>query len=71
ELLQQIAGGDWSDETQARVAAVVEQFAQDFGFDLDEEGHPIELGDELPVSGRSEATSGNTEEEEGPAAVAQ
>ncbi len=24
------------------MAALVEQFASDFGFDLDEEGHPIE-----------------------------
>ncbi len=46
ELLQMIAGGDWSDETQARVAAVVEQFAEDFGFDLDEEGHALEEGAE-------------------------
>ena len=42
ELLRTIAGGDWSDETQARIASVVEQFAQDFGYDLDEEGHPID-----------------------------
>ncbi|HMK63397.1 MAG TPA: hypothetical protein VK386_07245, partial [Acidimicrobiales bacterium] len=46
ELLQQIAAGDWGDETQARVAAVVQQFADDFGYDLDEEGHPIEEGAE-------------------------
>ena len=44
ELLKQIAGGDWSDETQARVEAAVAQFARDFGYDLDEEGHPIEEG---------------------------
>jgi len=42
ELLGRIARGDWSDEVQARVEAVVEQFSEDFGFDLDEEGHPIE-----------------------------
>ena len=41
DLLQQIGGGDWSEQTQARVDAVVEQFAKDFGFDLDEEGHPL------------------------------
>ncbi len=49
ELLQAIAGGDWSEETQARVTALVEQFAGDFGFDLDEEGHPEE---EVPVESR-------------------
>jgi len=41
DLLQQIGGGDWSDQTQARVDSAVKQFAQDFGFDLDEEGHPL------------------------------
>ncbi len=28
-----------------RVDAAVEQFAEDFGYDLDEEGHPLEEGD--------------------------
>jgi len=41
DLLQQIGAGDWGEETQARVATVVEQFANDFGFDLDEEGRPL------------------------------
>ncbi len=49
DLLQAIAGGDWSEETQARVTALVQQFASDFGFDLDEEGHPEE---EVPVEPR-------------------
>jgi F-type H+/Na+-transporting ATPase subunit alpha len=47
ELLKTIAEGDWSDDTQAKVKAAVGRFAEDFGYDLDEEGHPIE-GDELP-----------------------
>jgi F-type H+/Na+-transporting ATPase subunit alpha len=42
ELLKKIAGGDWSDETIAAVDAAVKQFASDFGYDLDEEGHPLE-----------------------------
>ena len=73
ELLQQIAGGDWSDETQARVAAVVEQFAEDFGFDLDEEGHPIEEGvEDIRHSSRSEAaTEQPVEEKEEQAALVQ
>ncbi|MGH9016188.1 MAG: F0F1 ATP synthase subunit alpha, partial [Acidimicrobiales bacterium] len=44
ELLGQIASGDWGDDTQRRVAAVVQQFAEDFGYDLDEEGHPLDVG---------------------------
>ena len=42
ELRAKINGGDWSDETQKEVRDTVEAFAQDFGFDLDEEGQPLE-----------------------------
>jgi F-type H+-transporting ATPase subunit alpha len=42
ELLAKIAGGDWSDETVEAVDAAVKQYAEDFGYDLDEEGHPLE-----------------------------
>ncbi len=44
ELLSKIAGGDWSDQTIAAVDAAVKQFAEDFGYDLDEEGHALEEG---------------------------
>src|SRR5205823_940100 len=40
ELLEKIADGDWEDSTQEQVEKAVEQFAEDFGFDLDEEGNP-------------------------------
>jgi F-type H+-transporting ATPase subunit alpha len=42
ELLKKIAEGDWSDETVSAVDDAVKQFAEDFGYDLDEEGHPLE-----------------------------
>ena len=42
ELLKKIAGGDWSDATVEAVDRAVRAFAEDFGYDLDEEGHPIE-----------------------------
>jgi F-type H+-transporting ATPase subunit alpha len=41
-LRTKIAGGDWSDETQAEVDRAVAAFASDFGYDLDEEGEPLE-----------------------------
>src|ERR1700753_4304235 len=50
ELLKKIAGGDWSAETQQAVEKAVSTFAEDFGFDLDEEGHPLEDGDDQPRS---------------------
>jgi F-type H+/Na+-transporting ATPase subunit alpha len=49
EVLKKIAEGDWSEETQKAVESAVSTFAEDFGFDLDEEGHPLDEGsDEEP-----------------------
>src|SRR5579863_8969336 len=45
DVLDKIAAGDWSDETQEAVKSIATDFASDFGFDLDEEGQPI---DETP-----------------------
>jgi F-type H+-transporting ATPase subunit alpha len=42
ELRSKIAGGDWSDEVQKSAHQAVESFAADFGYDLDEEGQPLE-----------------------------
>ncbi len=39
--LAKIKGGDWSDETQAELRKVVAGYADDFGYDLDEEGQPL------------------------------
>jgi F-type H+-transporting ATPase subunit alpha len=66
DLLEKIAGGDWSDETVAAVDKAVKQFAEDFGYDLDEEGHPIDADSEPPrPSGRSaESADGDTREQE-------
>jgi F-type H+/Na+-transporting ATPase subunit alpha len=41
EVQKKIAGGDWSDETQKALDDAVSQYAEDFGYDLDEEGHPL------------------------------
>ena len=42
DLRAKIAGGDWSEETQKAVHDAVEAFARDFGYDLDEEGQPLD-----------------------------
>jgi F-type H+-transporting ATPase subunit alpha len=42
ELREKIRGGDWSDETREAVDDAVSEFADDFGFDLDEEGQPLD-----------------------------
>src|SRR5262245_61036113 len=46
DLLGKIRGGDWGEETQEAVRNSVREFADDFGYDLDEEGHPLEDVDE-------------------------
>jgi F-type H+/Na+-transporting ATPase subunit alpha len=57
ELREKIAGGDWSQETQDAVRAAVAEFADDFGYDLDEEGQPLE-DETLPsLAGPSPADS--------------
>jgi F-type H+-transporting ATPase subunit alpha len=56
DLLKKIAEGDWSDEVQSQLDKSVGQYAEDFGYDLDEEGHPLEDDDE-PSGGRSDEGS--------------
>jgi F-type H+/Na+-transporting ATPase subunit alpha len=41
EVRAKIAGGDWSEDTQQAVDALVKRYAEDFGYDLDEEGQPL------------------------------
>ncbi len=42
DVLDKVREGDWSDETQEAVRNAVAGFADDFGYDLDEEGQPLE-----------------------------
>jgi F-type H+/Na+-transporting ATPase subunit alpha len=42
DLLEKVRGGEWTDEVQEGVRNGVAEFADDFGYDLDEEGHPLE-----------------------------
>jgi F-type H+-transporting ATPase subunit alpha len=53
ELLDKIAGGDWSDETQKALKTLIATFADDFGYDLDEEGQPLSEGESDRVKERS------------------
>ena len=79
DLLEKIAGGDWSDETQERLKAIVAEFADDFGYDLDEEGKPVDedvdVDDRRSRAARTTSRDGDddsarSEREEEPAAVA-
>jgi F-type H+/Na+-transporting ATPase subunit alpha len=63
ELLGKIADGDWSDEIQSQVEKAVESFAEDFGFDLDEEGHPLDDDEDEP-RGREDSSDSDSDEGE-------
>jgi len=45
DLLEKIKDGDWSDGTQSALKDQISTFADDFGFDLDEEGQATDDGD--------------------------
>jgi F-type H+-transporting ATPase subunit alpha len=66
ELRKQIAGGDWSDETQQAVDELVKRFADDFGFDLDEEGQPI-TDESAPEVSQARRPDGPASDEDGTA----
>ena len=51
-----IAGGDWSKETQEAVHDAVEAFARDFGYDLDEEGQPLD--EDAPIRAQDAPATG-------------
>jgi F-type H+/Na+-transporting ATPase subunit alpha len=65
DTLETIAGGDWSDETQKKLDQAISEFADDFGYDLDEEGQPEDSGDEGRSRSDSDSDSDDNGEEEG------
>jgi F-type H+/Na+-transporting ATPase subunit alpha len=52
EFLDKMQGGDWSDETQKALRDVIATFADDFGYDLDEEGQPMAEGESDRIATR-------------------
>jgi F-type H+-transporting ATPase subunit alpha len=71
EVRGKIAGGDWSDDTQQAVDALVKRYAEDFGYDLDEEGQPLtdEAAPEVRATHASPAAPAEETREQEPAAV--
>jgi F-type H+-transporting ATPase subunit alpha len=71
DVRAKIAGGDWKDDTQQAVDALVKRFAEDFGYDLDEEGQPLTDEDApavRPTHAEPAAAAADAPEQE-PAAV--
>jgi F-type H+-transporting ATPase subunit alpha len=60
DTLEAIRGGDWSDETQKKLDDAISQFAQDFGYDLDEEGQPLD--DDSPDRDSRERSSARSDD---------
>jgi F-type H+-transporting ATPase subunit alpha len=54
ELLEKVAGGSWDDDVVEAVHAAVEEFAKDFGEDIDEDGVAIESGDDASAAASSD-----------------
>ena len=66
ELGKKIAAGEWTDELQEQVDAFVKDFAADFGYDLDEEGQPLD--DTAEPEARPEARAAAEQDGRAPAA---
>jgi F-type H+/Na+-transporting ATPase subunit alpha len=81
DVREKVSDGDWSDETQEQMKNLIGEFADDYGYDLDEEGQPLEEGaeadserakarEEAPESDESEGSEEETEEREAEATPA-
>jgi F-type H+/Na+-transporting ATPase subunit alpha len=63
DLLDKIAERDWSDDTQAKLKQLLATFADDFGYDLDEEGQPLAEGESDRIRERPTEAAAETETE--------
>jgi len=67
DTLEQIADGDWGDDTVEKVDTAVKEFADDFGYDLDEEGEPEETDsdeDEAPSAESADEDEGDDDDDD-------
>src|SRR3954466_4746491 len=59
DLADKIGNGDWEDSTVEALGQFVKEFADDFGYDLDEEGQPTDDGGSERAEQREEKSSEN------------
>jgi F-type H+-transporting ATPase subunit alpha len=69
ELVKSISQGEWTDEIQEKLKAAIGTYAEDFGYDLDEEGLPLE-DDDHPSSSRSASRDSESDDASGDEAQA-
>jgi F-type H+/Na+-transporting ATPase subunit alpha len=65
EVLEKIRGSEWTDELQESLRKAVGDFADDFGYDLDEEGHPLEDRDVGETTREAEGIRSREEDADG------
>jgi F-type H+-transporting ATPase subunit alpha len=63
DLLEKIAAGQWDEEVEQALRDAVAEFADDFGYDFDEDGGAVEDGDGDAPRERDEAESDDDEDE--------
>jgi F-type H+-transporting ATPase subunit alpha len=65
DTLKKVEEGDWSDEVQKALDEAIAEFAQDFGYDLDEEGQPEDDdADESKASSKDSGDSGDSSDDD-------
>jgi F-type H+/Na+-transporting ATPase subunit alpha len=63
DLLEKIAGGDWEDGTVDALEKAIQSFAEDFGYDLDEDGTPLDEGDSGEARSSSNGASAESKDD--------
>src|SRR5215211_705970 len=64
DTLDKIGEGDWSDEIQKQLDEAIAQYAKDFGYDLDEEGQPLD-DDSPDRDTRDRSSAGSDDDSDG------
>jgi F-type H+/Na+-transporting ATPase subunit alpha len=52
DTLENLSEGEWNDDIESALHDAIGSYGKDFGYDLDEEGHPLEDGDDGDDAGR-------------------
>ncbi len=69
DLLEKLAAGQWDDEVEQALRDAVAEFADDFGYDFDEDGGAVESGEGSAPRRRAEADADDEGEDDGETAA--
>ncbi len=59
DTLEKLSEGEWGDDVEEHLHDAIGSYAKDFGYDLDEEGHPLDEDDDGEDSERSSSGNGS------------